>query len=263
MEISSSPISALFPSVSAETLFGSASAGSLLSAGQSTSGKSNQQSAATIISSQKREINRIRGYKLELTPADLFKLSKLKEKIRVIEAKAAAGTVREDELDDRLEFLKDADRIFGKPIVDIEVDDKLAEFNALKVALLEPKLDNATAKHVAYLERFKESVEQQINKDPERHSLQLKFQSIDSLINNLKPLRAPSQLSKAESKTYDDIVELINDHAGVKIELTAAESIKVAALESSIAQFQSILGPDLSQQPTAQAVANAYIALSR
>jgi hypothetical protein len=263
MEISSSPASALFPSVSAETLFGSGAAGSILSAGQSASGISNQQSAATIITSQKREINRIRGYKLDLTPADLQKLSKLKEKIQEIEAKAAAGTVREDELNDRLEFLKDADRIVGKPIVDIEIDDKLEELNALKVALLEPKLDNATAKRVAFLERFKDTVEQQINEDPERHSLQLKFQSIDTLIKNLNPLRAPSQLSKAESKTYDDIVELINDHAGVKIELTAAESIKVAALESSIAQFQSILGPDLSQQPTAQAVANAYIALRR
>lgn len=261
MEISSSPASALFPSVSAETLFGSGAAGSILSAGQSASGISNQQSAATIITSQKREINRIRGYKLDLTPADLQKLSKLKEKIQEIEAKAAAGTVRVDELDDRIEFLKDADRIFGKPIIDIEVDDKLAEFNALKVAVLEPKLDNATAKRVAFLERFKDTVEQQINKDPERHSLQLKFQSIDTVINNLKPLRAPSQLSRAESKTYDDIVELINDHTGVKIELTAAESRKVAALESSIAQFQSILGPDLSQQPTAQAVANAYATL--
>ena len=263
MEIGSSPISALFPPVSAESFFGSASPGSVLSAGQTSSGNSNQQSAAVIITAQKREINRIRGYKLDLTPTDLQKLSKLKEKIQVIEAKAAAGTVRQDELDDRLEFLEDADRIVGKPIVDVEIDDKLAEFNALRVAVLEPKLDNATAKRVAFLERFKETVSQQINEDPERHSLQLKFQSIDGLIKQLKPLRSPTQLSKAEIKTYDDIVELINDHAGVKIELTAAESSKVAALEGSIAQFQSILGPDLSQQPSAQAVANAYTALIR
>ena len=66
---------------------------------------------------------------------------------------------------------------------------------------------------------------------------------------------------ESQAGAYDDIVELINDHTGVKIELTAAESSKVAALESSIAQFQSILGPDLSQQPTAQAVANAYATL--
>ena len=125
----------------------------------------------------------------------------------------------------------------------MEADDELAEFNALKLALLEPKLDNATAKQVAFMERFKESVEQQINENPERHSLALKFQSISGQIDALKPLRTPSQLSKAERKTYDDIVVLINDHAGVKIELTAQESDKFAALESSIANFQGSLGP--------------------
>ncbi len=145
----------------------------------------------------------------------------------------------------------------------MEADDKLAEFNALKLALLEPKLDNATAKRVAFMERFKESVEQQISKDPERNSLALKFQSISGQIDALKPLRTPSQLSKAERKTYDDIVELINDHAGMKIELTAQEADKVTALERSIASFQGSLGPDLNTQPTPQAVENTYTALIR
>jgi len=262
MDVTSAASSFFLPAT-AESFFGSASAESIISAGQSASGTTGQQSAKIIITAHKREINRIRGYKLDLTPADLQKLSKLKEKILEIEAKAAAGTARADELDDRLEFLDEADRIVGKPIVDIEVDDTLAEFNALKVGLLEPKLDNATAKRVAFMERFKDSIEKQINEDPERVSLQQKFQSISSIIDRLKPLRSPSQLSKAEGKTYDDIVELINDHAGIKIELTAAESRKVAALESSIATFQSILGPDISQQPTPQAVANAYVALTR
>lgn len=144
----------------------------------------------------------------------------------------------------------------------MEADEKLAEFNALKLALLEPKLDNATAKQVAFMERFRDSVKQQINEDPERHSLALKFQSISGQIDALKPLRSPSQLSKAERKTYDDIVELINDHAGVKIELTSRESIKVATLQSSIANFQGALGPDLSTQPTPQAVARAYSSLA-
>ena len=261
MEISSSPAASLFSPATAESFFGSTSADSIISAGLSSSGTSDQQSAAAIIKSQKREINRIRGYKLELSPADLQKLNKLQEKIQQIEAKAATGTVREDELKDRLEFLDEADRVIGKPVVDIEVDDTLAEYNALKLALLEPKLDRATAKHVAFLERFKNTVQEQINNAPERHSLALKFQSISGIINSLSPLRSPASLSKAESKTYDDIVELINDHVDVKVELTAAETVKVAALESSIAQFQSALGPDPSQQPTAQAVANAYVSL--
>ncbi len=258
-----SAASSLFRPASAESFFGSTSANAIISAGQAASGTSDQQSAKAIITAQTREINRVRGYKLELTSTDKQKLAELKEKILAIEAKASAGTARADELDDRIEFLKEADLIIGKPIVDVEADDELAEFNALKLALLEPKLDNATAKQVAFMERFKESVEQQISDNPERHSLALKFQSISGQIDLLKPLRSPSQLSKAERKTYDDIVKLINDHAGVKIELTAQESDKVAALQSSIANFQGSLGPDPSTQPSAQAVANAYTALIR
>jgi hypothetical protein len=258
-----SAASSLFRPASAESFFGSTSANAIISAGQAASGTSDQQSAKAIISAQTREINRIRGYKLDLTPTDKQKLAELKEKILAIEVKAAAGTARADELDDRIEFLQKADLIIGKPIVDVEADDKLAEFNDLKLALLEPKLDNATAKRVAFMERFKDTIQQQINKDPERHSLQLKFQSIVRQLDALNPLRSPSQLSKAERKTYDDIVELINDHAGVKIELTAQESDKVAVLQSSIANFQGSLGPDPSTQPSAQAVANAYTALIR
>ncbi len=250
-------------SATASSLFGSASADSIFAATKSATGTSDQQSARAIITAHNRSINRIRGYKLALTPTDKQKLVELKEKIQTIETKAGAGTVRQDELDDRLEMLNEADRIIGKPIVDVEADLQLAQFNNLRLALLEPKLDSATAKRVAFLERFRDSTEDQINENPDRHSLQLKLQSIVRQIGVLKPLRSTSQLSKAERKTYDAIVTLINDHAGVKIELTSQESNRVAALQSSIAQFQGSLGPDPSQQPTPQAVARAYTSLSR
>ncbi len=247
----------------ASSLFGSASAETLFSAGQSASATPDQVSAKAIIGAHKREINRLRGYKLELTPIDKQRLAKLKEKIQIIEEKASKGTVRPDELEDRFEMLDEANRILGKPIVDVEADAKLAEYTALKVALLEPKLDNATAKRVAFLERFRDTIEEEITNNPERFSLRAKFQGIDGLIKTLKPLRATSELSLAERKTYDDIVELINDHTGIKLELTAVESDKVAALERSIVALQSSLEPDLSQEPTPQAVARAYISLSR
>ncbi|MFQ5625267.1 MAG: hypothetical protein ACE5FM_01265 [Methyloligellaceae bacterium] len=250
-------------SSTASALFGSASAKSIVSATQATSGTSDQQSARSIINAHNREINRIRGYKLDLTPSDKRKLVELKEKIQAIETKASKGTVREDELDDRLEMLDEADVIIGKPIVDVEADQQLANFNSLKLALLEPKLDNAIAKRVAFFERFRDTIEQQINDNPDRFSLQLKFQSVVKQLDVLKPLRSTSQLSVAERKAYDDIVELINDHAGVKIELTSQESDKVDTLKRSIEQFENSLGPDISKQPTPQAVARAYTALTR
>jgi len=65
-----SAASSLFRPASAESFFGSTSANAIISAGQAASGTSDQQSAKAIISAQTREINRIRGYKLDLTPTD-------------------------------------------------------------------------------------------------------------------------------------------------------------------------------------------------
>jgi len=247
----------------ATSFFGSSSAESIFSSGQSASITPDQQSAKVIISAHKREINRIRGYKEELTPTDNNRLTKLAEKISAIAAKANAGTVRPDELKDRTEYLQEADRIIGKPTVDLEVDITLAGYNNLKLAILEPKLDPATAKRVAFLERFKNNLEDIINSNPDRLAPQRQFQSVAGLIDQLKPLRLTTDLSRTEAKTYDNIVNLMNDHVGHEIELSVKDSNRVIALERSIALFQGSLGPDLSQQPTPQAVANAYVSLSR
>lgn len=244
----------------ATSLFGSSSAESIFSSGQTAS---DQQSAKVIISAHKREINRIRGYKEELTPTDNNRLTKLAEKIRAIVAKASAGTVRPDELTDRTEYLKEADRIIGKPTVDLEVDITLAGYNNLKLAILESKLPPATAKRVAFLERFKNNLEDIINSNPDRLAPQLQFQSVNRILNQLNPLRLTTDLTRAEAKTYDNIVTLMNDHVGHKVELSVKDSNRVIALERSIALFQGSLGPDLSKQPTPQAVANAYVSLTR
>ena len=262
MQLGASASSLLGPGPSAQTFFGSSSADTIIAATQASTGDPDQQVAKNIITAHRREINRIRGYKLDLTPIETQKLVELKEDIQKIEAKVSTGTVRNDELDDRLEMLLEADEILGKPTVDVEADQTLAEFNALKIGLLEPKLDSATANRVAFFERFRDTLEAEINANPERKSLQLKFRSVVQQITTLKPLRLPSQLSVAERKAYDDIVKLINDHAGVKIELTAQETDRVEALESSISRFEGSLGPDLSQQPTPQAVARAYSSLA-
>ncbi len=209
----------------------------------------------------KREINRIRGYKLDLTPAEKQKLSDNQAEILKIQEKVSAGTVRADELEDRVELLEEADRIIGKPTVDVEADDRLGELNDLRLAILSPRLDNATQKRVKFMLRFKDNLETELNENPERFSLQQRFQAISRQIDSLTPLRPMSQLSRAEVKNYDDVVELINDHAGVKIELTAAEARRVAALEDSIASFQGSL-PDFSQ-PSAQQVSRAYSSLAR
>ena len=62
--------------------------------------------------------------------------------------------------------------------------------------------------------------------------------------------------------SYDDLVALVNERAGAKVELTVKEATKVAALQRSISELQSVLPPDSSGQPTAADVSRAYAPLS-
>ena len=233
-----------------------------MSVGKSAGATPAQQSAQSTITAQKREINRIRGYKLQLTPAENQQLSKIQQKIQEIGARAAQGIARADEFEDRAELFRQADEIIGKPTVDVEADTVLAKLNAAIETLLQPKLSKAVANRVETLERIKSTFEDKIADNPESRTNLSQLQSISRIITELKPLRPVSQLSQAERKTYDDLVQQVNDHAGAKIELSSKEAIRVADLQRSISELSSQLPPDASQQPTAAAVARAYVRLS-
>jgi len=234
----------------------------LLSIGKSAGATPEQETAQATITAQRREINRIRGYKLQLTPAENQKLSQIQQKIQQIESRASQGIARPDEFKDRAELFKEADRIIGKPTVDVEADTVLANLNAKIEALLQPKLDKALARRVESLERIKSNFEDKIAENPESRTNLSQLQSISRVIKELKPLREVSQLSQAERREYDDLVEQVNAHAGAKIELSSKEAIKVAELQRSISQLSSQLPPDASSQPTAAAVARAYVRLA-
>lgn len=243
-------------------IFGSPSTDSIFSAGLNAPATQEQEIARVTIKAQKREINRLRGYKLELTPADNQRLTKLQIKISEIERKAQNGTVRDDELEDRLELLAKADEIIGKPIVNVDEDEavseKLSELAGILEALLEPNLNPTLAKRVERLERVKDTLEESFYANPESSTLRAQFQNIIGLVNALKPERAISELSTAERKTYDDLAVLINEQAGAKIQLSSRDSIRVSELEGSIINLQQLLAADISGQPTPGDVARAY-----
>lgn len=247
---------------SATQFFGSPSTESLFTAGQTAGATEEQQTAAVIISAQKREINRIKGYKIQLTPADNQRLSKVQAEIQAIEAKASNGTVRSDELEDRTELYAEADRIIGKPSADADADAELAKYATAMQTLLSPKLSASLTKRVEYLERVKEDLKEQFNDNGDNETLRRQFQSISRLLTELTPPRPISQLSRAETKAYNDLADLINEHAGVDIQLSSRDAIRVEQLEKTVVDMQANLGPDPSQQPTPQAVARAYTRLA-
>ena len=208
---------------------------------QAASGESSAQVVAqATIKAANREINRIRGYKLELSPADNAQLIKIQEQVQKIEQKAQAGTVRPDELEDRVELFTEADRIIGKPTVDIEADTTLAELSAGLDLILKPRLSGAVQNQVDSLVRIKANLEERISDNPDSATLQAQFQSVSRVLDGLAPLRPISSLSAAERRDYDEQVELINDYAGAKVELTTKESLKVSQLQSTIAEMQKL-----------------------
>jgi len=250
----------------ATDFFGSPSVDSVFSAGTTPPASQEQETARVTIQAQKREINRLRGYKLQLTPADNKKLADIQVKVQEIEAKAQNGTVREDELEDRLDLLAQADAIIGKPIANVNEDeaisDELAKQAGILEALLEPKLSPALEKRYEQLLRVKETIEASFAANPESDTLRAQFQNITAQVDALKPPRPISQLSLSERKAYDDLADLINETAGVEIQLSSRDSIRVAELESSIINLQQLLPPDISQQPTPQDVTRAYTRLA-
>ena len=246
----------------ASAIFGSKSASSVFSAGETQIRTPAQQSAEVIITAQKREINVLRGYKPTLSQTEKQRLSELEEIVRDVEKKSLNGTARQDEIDDRIEAIAEADEIIGKPVVDVEADETLAEYNALKVGLLEPVLDSIKQKRVDKLTRLKAGLEEQIAENPGRRLLTSQFQTVSRQLEQVNPLNSPSDLSPAAQRTYDDVVELINNHTGVKLELTVGETRRVEELQSSISKLQSQLGPELGSGPTAAAVSRAYSTLS-
>ena len=247
---------------SASSIFGSTSATDVLFVGVAESTSPAQETARVTIESQKREINRIRGYKLQLSLTEKQQLARIQVEIQEINQKVNDGTARQDELDDRKELFNDADRIIGKPIVDAEADEVLAELAGGLEELLKPKLNNALAQQVERLERLKLTLEAKVVESPDNRTAAQQFQSAVATLARLSPLRDVAQLSVAETQVYDDLVEQINERAEAKVELQSRDAIRVAELQSSIARLEALLPADLSQQPSSADVARAYVRLS-
>ena len=240
------------------SIFGSGSAVTIFAANVTAGTTPAQQAAKTTIDSAKQEINRIRGYKLQLTPAEKGQLSKIQEKIQDINKKAAAGTVRQDELDDRAEYYLEADTIIGKPSSDVESDEILEAFRNKIDELLAPRLDRARANRLETLEKLKANLEEQISDNPKNRTAQLRFQNVSRQVSELTPSRPVHELSQSERVEYDNLVEQVNEYAGAKLVLNARDSIRVYNLEKTIQEMEGSLPPDPAGQPTSASVARAY-----
>ena len=239
-------------------IWGAGTADSLLEITSGGGDNSAVSAAKLSIGAMEREINRVRGYKLRLTPADQGRLDKLQEKIQVIDQRASEGDARADELEERAELFKEADRILGKPSANVEFDDTLDGIKTKIDTLLEPRLDTNQQRRRHTLETLRDNLRAQIDENPNSLTARKQLQNVSRQLNELLPARQLSELSVAERSEYDDLVEQANDHVGVKLLLNANESIKVFNLQNAINDLSASLPEDQAEQPSAAAVSRAY-----
>lgn len=236
-------------------------ADSFFSIGVSEGATAVQTSAQVAITSHQREINRIRGYKLQLTPADNQRLAKLQEKIVGLNQKAADGNIRPDEIKLRSEYYRQADEIVGKPSFDVDADLTLSALNEKIEELLAPKLDAVRQKRLDLLTKLGDRLRTRLEDDSSNETVIAQLRNILKQIEEVAPLRGIHELSATEKREYDGYVREVNDYAEAKLMLNAKESVKVYELQKSIEQLAELLPPDTSNQPTAGQAASIYAKL--
>lgn len=244
--------------IEATSIFGGGTAVSIFAANVTGGASEAQQAAQVVVDAAKQQINRIRGYKLQLTPADNKRLEEIQAEIVKINQKATNGTVRQDEIEDRAELFLEADIILGKPSAEVENDDVLDDIRARIDEVLAPRLTPQQEDRLATLNTLLANFEERLADDPSNVIAIRQVQNIQKQIANIDVPRLVTQLSVSEKLEYDALVEEANTHAGAKLLLNARETGRVQALEETIASMEAQLPPDPAGQPTAAAIARAY-----
>ncbi len=239
-------------------VFGGGTADTIFSIGLSGGGNEGQQAAKVAVDAAKAEINRIRGYKPRLTPAESERLSKIQEQITALDSKARDGTIRPDEIENRSELFKEADTIIGKPSAEVEADETLEGYREEIDALLAPKLDGAKKRRLNTLENLKANLEDQIGGGDDSAITRGRLINANKQINDITPPRRVQDLSVREKTEYDRLVKQVNDYAGAKLVLDVREASRVYTLQQNIDNLSGSLPPDPSTQPTSASVARAY-----
>ncbi len=248
--------------VEATSIFGGGSASSVFSFGLQGGASDAQIAAQEVVNATQKEINRIRGYKVQLTPAENKRLDEIQADIEKITQKTLNGSARPDELDDRELLFLEADTIIGKPSAGVEIDDTLTDLRDKIDEVFSPRLTPPQEKRLATLHTLLETFEDKLADDNTNVNTIRQLQNINRQIDAIDVPRKITELSVTEKLEYDRLVEETNEHAGAKLLLDSSESTRVQFLQETIDKMSGLLPADPASQPTAAAVARAYSRLA-
>lgn len=184
--------------------------------------------------SLKREIDRLQGYKTDLTPAENKRLAKLQADIQRINESAGPDGLSLDRHEDRAELYREANAILGKPYVDIEADPELSEMVAQVDTLLETKYRGATKKRLENLRALEEKFYQSYYNGNTSATLARQIANVKTQISRLAAPRPMAELTPGERREYDGLVEKINARAGYEYLMPSRKRARAESLQKTM-----------------------------
>ena len=182
------------------------------------------------------QIDRLQGYRTNLSVAEKQKLADYQQKISGINQLATTRILTTTEKSDRAEAYVESYKILGKEYADVS-DDSYVTKRAQKLTdLLATKPKGAEAARLERLQGTYDTLTDQASEAEGDTPAYLGSQilSVARQIQELTMPRKIASLSVAERNQHDKLVDEINEHVGFEYELTSDKKLKIEKLQATI-----------------------------
>ena len=187
------------------------------------------------------QIDRLQGFRTNLSVAEKQQLAKYQQKIADINDTASGRILTADEIADRADAYLASYEILGKEYKDFTNDTFMTTKSAELDDLIATKPRGAEAKRLERLQSVYDHLMASANDretDPPE-SLITQIRTVNRQIAQLTAPRPISSLSREELRQHDALVTEINDHAGYELELNSKKKLQIERLQNTIEQMQS------------------------
>ncbi len=226
---------------SATELLGGGSAASLFAATLNGSSGGITVTATDIaVKGMQDQIDRIQGYRTNLTVAEKQDLADYQSKIQHFNDLASVRVLTNDEVSDRADAYVEAYKILGKEYVDFTNDATVTNLSSQLEKLIATKPVGPEAVRLERLQNTLSSLDSQIS-NSDSGSTELitsRAISVAKQINKLTAARPMASLTADERSQHDDLVEQINNYVGFDLELTSKQKEQIERLQTNISLLQ-------------------------
>lgn len=210
----------------------------------------------------KRELDRLNGFKTDLTPAQNEVLARNQAEITEIEQSVTDSQgLTSEQIQRRAELFQESYRILGKDFVDQEQDPRLKSLTDQVDALLQPNLRGAQKTRLDRLQTLEANAYQATLDAPGNETAVRRLRNIQSQVRELTVPRLVQELSVSEKREYDALVDQVNEVAKTEFVLPSRKRMRAEQIQSSLSQVEAQLAavgtPEIG--PTAAQAVRAYL----